>query len=201
MPRDIGEELEEGQTVSVYLYNNFIGVNSDISLFLLNYSQFLCVPTSRHIQCNLLCICVMFNNSSTTEPFLCVCIRYLCPLICLRVVGFHSVEIDLPIVTPYSIETVAKETDTNSISADAHGGYSCPRVSLRVIPVYAHNFILFYFKTSMKSCLTKHLAQKNRQTNEVHPCVCFIFPQNSHYWLPKITLLFLMTCKVMHCKC
>lgn len=59
--------------------------------------------------------------------------QYLWPLVGLRVVGFHSIEIHLSIIPAHSIETVAEETNANSISAEAHRGYSCPHVCLRVV--------------------------------------------------------------------
>lgn len=72
---------------------------------------------------------------------MCVCcisvrlVVYLCPLVCLRVVGFYSIEIHLPVIATHGVETVAKETNTDGISADAHGGDCRPHICLRVIPV------------------------------------------------------------------
>lgn len=134
------QELEEGQTKTVCLNDNFIGVHLDLLLFLLNYSQCVYVHISKCIHLNLLCMCTKreLRLLNCTDSFL-VCVLhlcvYLCPLIRLRVVSFYSTEIHLPVITAHRIETVTKETNTNGISADAHGGYCRPHICLRVIPV------------------------------------------------------------------
>lgn len=61
-------------------------------------------------------------------------VLYLLPLVCLRVVSLHGVEIHLPVIPAHGVEAVAKETNTHSVSADAHGGDSRPHVRLRVVP-------------------------------------------------------------------
>lgn len=62
-----------------------------------------------------------------------VCVQYLRPLVCLRVVSLHSVEIHLSVIPAHSVEAVPKETNTYSVSADAHGGDSRPHICLRVV--------------------------------------------------------------------
>lgn len=60
--------------------------------------------------------------------------KYLCPFISLRVIGFHSVQVCLPIVSTYCIQPVTKETDTNSISRHTQWSHHCPCVSFWIIP-------------------------------------------------------------------
>lgn len=80
------------------------------------------------------------------EQMICIFVLYLLPLVCLRVVSLHGVEIHLPVIPSHGVEAVAKETNTHSVSADAHGGDSRPHVRLRVVPANK-TYYYYYYKT------------------------------------------------------
>ena len=80
----------------------------------------------------------------TYSRCMCVCV-YLCPLVGQRVVGLHSVEVDLPVVPAHSVEAVTEETDADRVSADAHGSDGRPHVCLRVVPAHVNNEYMYIY--------------------------------------------------------
>lgn len=89
------------------------------------YAVFLFESKLIRLQCfsTLFCDC---NNSGDG--------CYLCPLVVLCIVGLHSAQIRLAIVSTHSVKPVTQQANTHCIPGNTKRGHSGPRVRLWVIP-------------------------------------------------------------------